>query len=60
MSGLAGGEIRHSAMLLGIAALSGIAGGPAFVCPCAQHVGPPASRGESEVPPEEMERLRFY
>jgi phosphotransferase system enzyme I (PtsI) len=50
-------ETKRSGMLLGTAASPGIARGPAFVCPCAQHLEVPRRTvGEGELP-EEMERL---
>lgn len=57
VSEMAIGEIRPSGMLIGVAASSGIARGPAFLCPCGQHVAVSRrSVDESELP-EEMERL---
>ena len=50
-------ETKRSGMLLGTAASPGIARGPAFVCPCGQHLAVPRRTvGEGELP-EEMERL---
>ncbi len=50
-------ETRHSGMLVGVAASSGIARGSAFLCPGAQPFGVPRRTvAESELP-EEMARL---